>query len=599
MLALARSRRYCFQSIGALGVIEMTAPARAGFVDQGLKRLRIPPRSACISPCTPYWTSNTPNAGTARCCVPWSGGPALRAGDRRRSHASSVAWRAVFRSLSAPLHFEQQLQSGGIGLRGYFEHALLGRRDCADLAALYLRLAEEGQESRCSLAFICPDTLCGLSTRLTNERAELDSVGQRRRRLYLSRCRRGTRRAAGRPARQGCRRDRQQCMGRGSKNDGLRRTGCRRVGVSSADVFEFWTARRGSSSSMIGLPLRREFQRRRRTDFCRPSSRRQRCASCACLRGRPGGRKLHSHGLHRRDRNGSRRLFQRRRFLEPACLDWEHKRFFPGDLGELTGEMGTVVTYSRHERFFDRTLGRWLLCSARTAIAAISTSTPSSTQRASGRSNSPAVSAIPAMRYLEPLQEHAVGRALQGDAEPLDASFETEPGFAVGIVVTTPPFPYLPRHGTRACRTCRFVDGRTVFRPVATKASALWRGSFEEARGTIRHERDRTDTTLVATGVGETVEAACADRRRMRWPTKSSCPMERYSTRHRHAFNRRRLCPARSSGSARTRRNMARGRAAARSRSSPLYAPFRLFVVPTVASPWHTRSLSIRRVAAV
>ncbi len=42
MLAMARSRRYCFQSIGALGVIEMTAPTRAGFVDSGLKRLRIP-----------------------------------------------------------------------------------------------------------------------------------------------------------------------------------------------------------------------------------------------------------------------------------------------------------------------------------------------------------------------------------------------------------------------------------------------------------------------------------------------------------------------------------------------------------------------------
>ena len=42
MLALARSRWYCFQSIGALGVIEMTAPTRACFVDAALKRLRIP-----------------------------------------------------------------------------------------------------------------------------------------------------------------------------------------------------------------------------------------------------------------------------------------------------------------------------------------------------------------------------------------------------------------------------------------------------------------------------------------------------------------------------------------------------------------------------
>ena len=42
MLAMARSRRYSFQSIGALGVIEMTAPTRAGYVDAGLKRLGIP-----------------------------------------------------------------------------------------------------------------------------------------------------------------------------------------------------------------------------------------------------------------------------------------------------------------------------------------------------------------------------------------------------------------------------------------------------------------------------------------------------------------------------------------------------------------------------
>jgi Iron-containing redox enzyme len=42
MIGLARHRRYSFQSIGALGVIEMTAPTRAGFVDEGLRRLGVP-----------------------------------------------------------------------------------------------------------------------------------------------------------------------------------------------------------------------------------------------------------------------------------------------------------------------------------------------------------------------------------------------------------------------------------------------------------------------------------------------------------------------------------------------------------------------------
>ena len=41
MIALAKHRRYAFHSVGALGVIEMTAPTRAGYVNAGLKRLGI------------------------------------------------------------------------------------------------------------------------------------------------------------------------------------------------------------------------------------------------------------------------------------------------------------------------------------------------------------------------------------------------------------------------------------------------------------------------------------------------------------------------------------------------------------------------------
>lgn len=44
MLGLAANRRYAYQSIGALGVIEMTAPTRVCHVDAGLRRLGVEPQ---------------------------------------------------------------------------------------------------------------------------------------------------------------------------------------------------------------------------------------------------------------------------------------------------------------------------------------------------------------------------------------------------------------------------------------------------------------------------------------------------------------------------------------------------------------------------
>ncbi len=45
MSGMASSRRYAYHSIGALGVVELTAPSRVRLIDKGLKRLDVSPRA--------------------------------------------------------------------------------------------------------------------------------------------------------------------------------------------------------------------------------------------------------------------------------------------------------------------------------------------------------------------------------------------------------------------------------------------------------------------------------------------------------------------------------------------------------------------------
>jgi len=134
--------------------------------------------------------------------------------------------------------------------------------------------------------------------------------------------------------------------------------------------------------------------------------------------------------------------FDGHRFLRPACIDWEHKRFFPGDLGELTGEMGTVVSFRRSETMFERVLAPleasleksgyrgWL--NINTIVNAQGIWPLEFTCRFG----------YPGTAICGTLQNDDWGTVLRkivdGHGEPLD----TRPGYAVGVVLTTPPFPY-------------------------------------------------------------------------------------------------------------------------------------------------------------
>ena len=390
----------------------------------------------------------------------------------------------------------------------------LGIGDTCDLGALYGRLVEDGHQVRVSIAEpLARGTMAGIVPQTEDWRAELDWV-----------------RGAGED---GIVLFENVAKGRGSVQDGLRAEGFQVIGGSAfgdrlesdrayaqkvlagiglniAGVWEFAAAE--PALAFLGERPGRYVLKFSGEGFSASDNYIGRLPDgrdvAAMVRARLQGRKEparfilmeHVDGIEM----GVGAYFDGERFIEPACLDWEHKRFFPGDMGELTGEMGTVVTYTRTRHFFELTLARMAPLLRENGYLGYINLNTIVNSRGIWPLEFTCRFGYPGFAILDPLQETSWAELFRRMVTRSGAPFRTRPGFAAGVVLTTPPFPYTRREVEAA-----------VGLPVLFEGEFTARDRLDFQHGEIGLDPSGNlvtsgvyGWTAVVTGTGRTVAAA-------------------------------------------------------------------------------------------
>src|SRR3989338_2883024 len=138
------------------------------------------------------------------------------------------------------------------------------------------------------------------------------------------------------------------------------------------------------------------------------------------------------------------RFFNGSAWIGPACLNVEHKKLFPGDLGPPTSEMGTLAWYENREelRLFEETLGKlepYLKSIDYRGIVdfnCIVNETGAYPLEATPRFGSPIIYAMTDL-HVTPW-----GQSLKDMSERKTPIIKVKHGYGLVVLITVTPFPY-------------------------------------------------------------------------------------------------------------------------------------------------------------
>lgn len=195
--------------------------------------------------------------------------------------------------------------------------------------------------------------------------------------------------------------------------------------------------------------------------------------------------------------------FNGKQFLQPVVMDWEHKRLFPGDLGELTGEMGTLLTYRHSNRLFQATLykmteqlraGKYVGYINLNTIVNANGIWPLEFTCRFG---------YPGAAICSTLHQKDWGVLFHQMIAQKQLYFPTSSGFAVGVVLTVPPFPIAEEYSDEAAGL------PILFRKPMTEAD--WQHLHMSEVAKLREGIVTTGglgSLMAVTGTGDTVQQA-------------------------------------------------------------------------------------------